>query len=40
MVVAKSDSSTTNEPVMKVSNDIGKTFVPLLRPTANGTTGQ
>jgi len=32
-------SQTINEPVMKVSNDGGKTFGPLIKLSDNGTTG-
>jgi hypothetical protein len=32
-------NQTANDPVMKISNDNGKTFGPLLRLAANGTIG-
>jgi hypothetical protein len=32
-------NQTTNEPVLKISNDNGKTFGPLLKLAANGTIG-
>lgn len=32
-------NQTANDPVMKISNDNGKTFGPLLRLAANGTMG-
>jgi uncharacterized protein (UPF0333 family) len=32
-------NQTANDPVMKISNDNGKTFGPLLRLVANGTIG-
>jgi hypothetical protein len=32
-------NQTTNEPVLKISNDNGKTFGPILKLSANGTIG-
>ena len=33
-------NATSNEPVMKISNDNGKTFGPLLKLSTNGTIGK
>jgi hypothetical protein len=33
-------NSTSNEPVMRISNDNGQTFWPVLKLANNGTTGQ